>query len=247
MKTRIGCGIMRQTPLRPSSFMKRLVFSAIFLAACSISTEAEDLLSYWNFNNCTPGAEGELGKLRTEPALYGEAFDESTRRLSSNTNFNTVFHGENIYIDLSSLSGTYGGSISGGWGVFTDTRANKLKPDDSAGGSLMSGAINDANGIVFVLSTEGYRNLQVTYAHRANDAASVEWAYSLDGTNYTPFAEVNKHTAFAKETLNLSGPGGLGLKQLDDQKSIYLRATLLYPGKPSGNLAFDNFQLTGER
>lgn len=227
--------------------MKRLVFSTFLLAACSISARAEDLLSYWSFNNSTPGSAEGLGKLHSEPALYGEAFDENTRRLSSNTNYNTVFHGENIYIDLSWLNGTYAGAVSGGWGVFADTRANKLKQDDSAGGSLMSGAINDANGIVFVLSTEGYRNLQVTYAHRANDAATVEWAYSLDGTNFTPFAEVNKHTPFVKETLNLSAAGGHELKQLDDQKTIYLRATLIYPGKPSGNIAFDNFQLTGER
>ncbi len=238
---------MSQTIPPPAPFMKRLAFPVVFLMVCSLSAEAEDLLSYWNFNNCTPGGAGELGKFHAEPALFGEAYDESTKRLSSNTNYNTVFHGENIYIDLSTLGGTYGDSVSGGWGAFMDTRANKLKQDDSAGGSLMSGAINDANGITFVLSSEGYKDLQVSYAHRSNDAAAVQWAYSLDGTNFTPFAEVNKHTAFAKETLNLSAEGGLGLKQLDNQKTIYLRAMLLFPAKPSGNIAFDNFQLTGER
>lgn len=223
--------------------MSKGYFFSVFLLIPPLS--AQDLLTYWNFNNGTKAAEGKLGVWNAEPALFGEAYSPATKRLASNTNYNTVFHGENVYVDFSTLHGDGGGNVNQNWGFFTDTRTNKLKLDDSEGGSFLTGAANDGNSITFVLSSRGYRDLTVTYAHRSNGAGVLQWSYSLDGDKFTPITEIAKQTNFSKETLNLSAEGGLGLKALDNQKALYLRATFLFPGKPSGNLAIDNFQFLG--
>ncbi len=218
----------------------------LFVIITSARAEA-DLLSYWNFNNITKNSESSLGTFKTEPALFGEAYNEETKHLKSNTNFNTVFHGDNIYLDLSTLGTDPNPNPSRGWGVFVDSKANKLRQDDSEGGSLMAGAGNNNSHITFVLSSEGYKDLAFSYAHRANDASLIQWSFSTDGKTFTPIKDSDENTAFAKQVVNLSGEGGLGLTQLDNQKTIFLRATLVYPSAPAGTIAIDNFQFTGSR
>ena len=225
--------------------IRSLVAPSLFITLMASAFAEGDLLSYWNFNNVTKNSESVLGTFKTEPALFGEAYNAQTKHLASNTNFNTVFNGDNVYLDLSALTGDEGPRLS--WGVFVDSKANKLKQDDTEGGSLLIHSHNNGSHITFVLSSEGYKNLIMSYAHRANEAAIIQWSYSVDGKTFNPLKEVDRLTAFNKEEINLSGEGGLGLKQLDDQKTIYLRATLVYPAAPTGNLAFDNFQLTGSR
>ena len=227
--------------------IRSLAAPSVFLTMLAAAYADGDLLSYWNFNNTTKNSETSLGTFNNEPAMFGEAFDPQTKRISGNTNFNTVFHGDNVYLDLSELSGGDAEETKRTWGAFVDSKANKLKQDDTQGGSLLFSAPNNGAHITFVLSTEGYKNLAISYAHRANDAAVIQWSYSLDGKTFTQFKEVDRATAFSKEILNLSGEGGLGLSQLDNQKTIYLRATLVYPAAPAGSLAFDNFQLTGSQ
>lgn len=217
----------------------------MFITLMASAFAEGDLLSYWNFNNITKNSEALLGTFKTEPAMFGEAYNPETKHLAGNTNFNTVFSGDNVYLDLSALPGAEGSKVS--WGVFVDSKVNKLKQDDTQGGSLLLHSANNGSHITFVLSTEGYKDLVMSYAHRANEAAIIQWSYSVDGKTFTPLKEVDRLTAFNKEEINLSGEGGLGLKQLDDQKTIYLRATLVYPAAPTGNIAFDNFQLTGSR
>lgn len=224
--------------------MSKGYFFAAFLLVSPLS--AQDLLTYWNFNNGTKGADTTLTMWKPEPALFGEAYDPEAKRLSSNTNFNTVFHGKNIYVDFSSLAGGGGGSVAQSWGLFTDTKSNKLKEDESEGGSFLTGPSNDSNHITFALSSEGYKNLVVTYAHRANQGSgAIQWSYSLDGENFQPVSEISKQTNFSRETLNLSGEGGLGLEALNNRKALYLRATFLFPAKPAGSIAIDNFQFLG--
>lgn len=116
------------------------------------------------------------------------------------------------------------------------------------GGSFLTGPANDSNHITFVLSSKGYKNLVITYAHRANQGAGViQWTYSLDGKDFHPISEIARQTNFSRETLNLSGDGGLGLEALNDQKALQIRATFLFPSKPSGSVAIDNFQFLGTR
>ena len=227
--------------------IKSLAAPSFFLVLATSAFAEADLLSYWNFNNSTKNSVSSLGTFKTDPALFGEAYNEETKHLASNTNFNTVFHGDNIYLDLSTLGTDPNASASRGWGVFLDTRANKLRQDDSEGGSLMAGAANNNSHMTFVLSSEGYKDLAFSYAHRANDASLIQWSFSTDGKTFTPIKDSDENTAFSKQVINLSGEGGLGLTQLDNQKTIYLRATLIYPGAPAGTIAIDNFQFTGSR
>jgi hypothetical protein len=230
--------------------MIRSVIAPAILVLSLISARAEgDLLAYWNFNNSAKDTETSLGTFKNEPALFGETFDPQTKHLSANTNFDTVFNGPEIYLDLSSLASKEGGAVRHSWGVFIDTKVNKLRQDDTQGGSFMVGASENGNSMTFVLSTEGYKNLILTYAHRANDAAVMQWSYSLDGKTFNPIKEIDRTTAFSKETLYLSaeGEGALGLDQLNDKKTIYLRVTFVFPSAPSGSLALDNVQLTGTK
>lgn len=230
--------------------MIRSFIAPITLIFTLVSAWADgDLLSYWNFNNSTKDTETTLGTFKTEPALFGETFDTQTKHLSANTNFDTVFNGPEVYLDLSSLSSKEGGPVRHSWGVFIDTKVNKLKQDDTQGGSFMVGASENGNSITFVCSTEGYKDLILTYAHRANEAAVFAWSYSLDGKTFTPIKEIDRTTAFSKETLCLSadGDGSLGLTQLNDKKTVYLRVTFIFPSAPSGSLALDNVQIIGTK
>jgi len=218
-----------------------LAFSLVTLFSGAKATAGSALLSYWNFNNGSVGSEKGVGVWNTEPAAFGEAFNADDKRLFSNKEGGTIFNGDNIYLDLSSLNGAVGKS----WGVFVDSKLNKIPGDSSQGGSLAVMALEKSNNITFVLSTLGYDNLEISFASRQSQAAVIQWSWSTDNARFTDFDEESGGGVFHPMTINLSGAGGKGLKQLDNQKTVYLRATFLFPSN-KGSVAIDNFQLTGD-
>lgn len=225
-------------------FVLSLSLAATLTASPLLAEPA--LLSYWNFNNCDTPQEGlALVGWKTEPALFGEAFDAIKSQLSSNTNSNAIFSGPEIYLDFSQLHGKYEGTVVSGWGVFQDSKTNQLPEDKTTGGSFMAGAATKETFATFVLRTEGYKDLTFSAAIRALESATIKFSWSADGTHFQEFASETQHLPFQKITYNLSGPGGLGLTALDNQKTIYIRATFLFPSKPAGTAAIDNVQLIG--
>jgi hypothetical protein len=210
------------------------------------------LLSYWNFNNVESiYTDPNFGEFKSSPASYGECYDSSSKHLSANTSSSTVFSGENIYLDLSQLSG---GMVSdsraaSAWGVFTDTPVNRVLYDpsynESEGGSLMVVAGKAHNHITFVLSSRGYDRLSFSYAGRdIKKGNAIEWSWSTDGSNFAPIENIQTPEAFGRVLVNLSNRDGLGLDALNNQDAVYLRATLVFKGE-GGTLALDNFQFTG--
>ena len=218
-----------------------LLTALLILSGAPAALADSQILSYWNFNNGAVGSEKGLGTWNTEPGMFGERFDADEKRLYSNKEGGTIFNSDDIYIDMSGLSGAYGKT----WGVFVDSKINRPTGDTSDGGSFVAMAQNANNGITFVLSTLGYKNLEISYAARESAAAVVQWAWSTDNSKYTDFDEQTGEGVFHPATINLSGPGGKGLTQIDNQKTVYLRATFLFPSGRKGSVAFDNFQLTG--
>lgn len=239
--------------------IRELVLAVVCSACWSSPAVADDLIAYWNFNNIdavfSADSNFQLGQWRSDPDAFGEAFDASLHRISANTEFG-VFHGENIYVDLSGISGKLGegGDSKTRWGAFTDTKVNREKTDLSTGGSLMVSPGMSGDCITFVVSTRGYHKLTASLASRANvdksssllatDTARFDWSGSTDGQHFTPIDAAAPTPTFGKQTINISADGGQGLTQFDDQPTVYLRATFNFP-EPRGNLSLDNFQLRG--
>jgi hypothetical protein len=227
---------------------KILLLASLVLAS---SASAQELLSYWNFNNVEAGfTDDELGTWKTSPASFGEGYDSSTMRLAANTGSSAVFSGENVYLDLSQLAGTMGGPPTKAWGVFTDTDKNRVLYDgsynESDGGSFMTGRSSSGNPITFVVSSRGYDRLSFSYAGRGYNEGKIEWSYSTDGNTFTPLEGIETLAAFSKTVVNLSDTDGRGLNALDNQDTVYLRATFVMDRKGGTvTVALDNFQFTG--
>ena len=228
-----------------SLLMKTPLFCCCLLLAGLSGLSAETtLLSYWSFNNAPSPEPLILKGWETTPSSFGETYLDGEKHLQSNTAQGAVFSDENIYIDFSALRGKYQGSIPVGWGVFMGTKINQLPGDD--GGSFMAGPITNGSHITLVLSSRGYKSLVLSAALRTTESATIIWSWSTDGENFADFASNKEIYPFQLVTYDLSGPGGLGLTQLDDQQKLYLRATFQFPGKPPGSVALDNIQFTGE-
>jgi len=236
--------------------MLRFLLIALVLAS---PVSAQELLSYWNFNNVESTYSRNLfGAFKTSPAGYGEGYDSSKMQLSANTGSGAVFSKENIYVDLSQLTGVMGGPGSSSWGVFTDTGVNRVPYNNSYsksdGGSFMTSPANADNHITFVLSSRGYDRLSLSYASRSVKPSGsssksegknmIQWSYSKDGITFTPIENGKTPEAFGKTVLNLSDKDGMDLTALDDQEKLYLRATFVF-GRQHGSLALDNIQFTG--
>jgi hypothetical protein len=85
----------------------------------------------------------------------------------------------------------------------------------------------------FVLSYAGYRTSTGFTSH--------DWAYSTDGTSYTPFSIVtfSTPTVYEVKTLDFSG-----IRSLNNQAEVYFQVTLDGATSTSGNNRFDNLQIT---
>ncbi len=228
----------------------RLLPAISFLLAlgCTAACAQSTLLSYWNLNNLETPYNAQThspGMWAGSAASFGEGYDATSHRLSSNSDGATAFTGEGVYIDFSSLPDENNTPEHRTWGTFTDTKINKAAGDDSKGASLLLTASVNGNHITFVLSSQGHGELQFSYASRMKAEASIQWSYSLDGVNFTPIAELKSTDAFQPAVLNLSGPDGLGLTMLNNQPKIFLRATLQMAASKADSISIDNIQFSG--
>lgn len=247
----------------PRLFCFSSALAASFLA--STQDAHATLLSYWNFNNASPGylsGNGSLGSFSTTAASYGESY--ASDYLSSNTANGTVFNSSAIKIDFANLSTAptpiINGKTSpgyttqaqtnttvGGYGVFADSTTNQVSGDSTTGGSLI--IMNPSSSelgkyITFSLSSLGYNTLSLSYATRISGSSTgtETWSYSLDGTNFSALTSLTSLSAgsFGLQTLNLSSLSG---SALDNQSAFHLRMTI--GNGTTSSYAFDNFQLTG--
>lgn len=247
------------------------VFGFILLFALGHVGAQATLLTYWNFNNVSPGylsGNGTLGSFSTSAAAYGETYTQvnssTAGTLSSNSANSTVFSGSGIYIDFSNLgtaatpiingktsaSGyTLQGQTNttfGGYGTYSDSTTNQVAGDSTTGGSLIimnpSGA-ELGKYVTFSLSSLGYDTLSLSYATRISGGSTGTevWSYSLDGINFYSLATVTP-TAGSFGLATLD-LSSLSSNTLDNQSSFYLRMTI--GTGSSASYALDNIQLTG--
>lgn len=245
------------------------------LAAASFLGAAQEaratLLSYWNFNNVSPGylsGNGSLGSLGTSSAAYGEAYTQvnnsTAGTLGANTANGTVFSGSAIKIDFANLAtaatpiingktfvSTYTlqgqtNTSFGGYGTFSDNTTNRVAGDNTTGGSLIimnpSGA-ELGKYITFSLSSLGYDTLSLSYASRISAGATgtETWSYSLNGTSFTSLGSISP--TVGSFGLHSLNLSSLSSGALDNQSAFYLRMTI--GTGTAASYAFDNIQLTG--
>lgn len=252
------------------SSARNMILGAIALAAAH-DASAQTLLSYWNFNNVSPGylsGNGTLGSFSTTAAAYGETYIQTSGSaagiLSSNTANGTIFSGTSVNINFANL-GTVATPIIngktfvsnytaqgqtnttvGGYGTFSDTTLNRVAGDSTTGNSLI---IMNPSGsslgkyVTFSLSSTGYDTLSLSYATRisAGTTGTEIWSYSTDGVNYFSLGSISP-TAGSFGVATLN-LSTLSGNALDNQGTFYLRMTI--GNGTSASYALDNIQLTG--
>ncbi len=200
------------------------------------------LLDYWNFNNSTTGANGDLGALNSTGTV--EVYDSATKRLNVATD---GVYAATSYINLSNLVGTNGGTSAGNWGTFGGSLLNVTGTTASVGGALsLTGSSNNNHYFDIVTSTLGYQDLTVTYDSRNTSSGFKQqtWQYSIDGVNFidTGISISSLSTTFATQTVDLSS-----ISALANQTTVYLRVIVsgasTTSAANSGNNRFDNIQV----
>jgi hypothetical protein len=246
--------------------LKALVAGLLLLGMQS-PTQAQILLSYWDFNNDSPSFNGAtnpatLGSFNTTAASFGEVYTAANNTLSSNTANGAIYSSSAIQMDFTNLTtvtapavvnGKSGGTQAttatgtGGFGTYADSTLNQVSGDATTGNSMIvmapGGSVN-GKYITLTLDSLGYNNLTLSYATRLTNGnlGTEAWSYSLDGTTYNTLSSFTTTGtgSFVLETLNLSS---LSSNALNNQGTFYLRET--FNMALNGSFAFDNLQLTG--
>ncbi|TVR89533.1 MAG: hypothetical protein EA411_02095 [Saprospirales bacterium] len=167
---------------------------------------------YWNFNSFDPNTDSQI------PADFNGSLKDSLK------------------IDLSGFSGTIN-NFAG--------NANNALGGDAAGASL-SLVDEDGNGtyIEIKISMKNLRDLEISYwsSRTGTGFDANQWAYSLDGMNFTDFGPVidpNSTSSGALETIDASG-----ISAINGEEEVFLRYTVDGATSGSGNNRIDNLRLT---
>lgn len=223
---------------------------------------ATTLLSYWDFNNTATNYSGSLtGSFATTNAGFGEVFNTTNNRLSSNTANGALY--TSTYIDFTGVTGYINGGHTNTysqWGAFNDASTNLGSGQNS---NLYAGDTSTQQGaaflvlssttaapvtssLVFSLDTQGYQGISLSYAGRTGGSAltSLTWAYSYDNVTFTTV------TPTQTGTLTLGG-GYFDISDtfstvLDNKSAVYLKLVLNETGNgTTANFALDNVQVLG--
>lgn len=188
----------------------------LLLLMLQLTARGQSLLHYWNFNN-----NSSLVALTapSQGAVAGAAI--------------TAIPGGISAID-----------VAGGTGQNFNVENINARNGDEAGTHLR---FNDPIGgqLQFDLPTTGFENIIVRFATRrsGSGAGTQLWSYTIDGSNYLPFATVlpnNGNPALA--TLDFSG-----LAEVNDNATFKLRVAFEQgSGGTVGNNRFDNFTVDGD-
>jgi hypothetical protein len=224
--------------------LKALVAGLLLLGMQS-PTQAQILLSYWDFNNDSPSFNGAtnpatLGSFNTTAASFGEVYTAANNTLSSNTANGAIYSSSAIQMDFTNLTTVTAPAVVNG-------TLNQVSGDATTGNSMIvmapGGSVN-GKYITLTLDSLGYNNLTLSYATRLTNGnlGTEAWSYSLDGTTYNTLSSFTTTGtgSFVLETLNLSS---LSSNALNNQGTFYLRET--FNMALNGSFAFDNLQLTG--
>ncbi len=192
----------------------------------SCSAFAQDTLAYWaqNNNELPTGGNGFTISSFPMPADEGEG-------LLYLENYNPDADGDGVLSYIKSFAGTTTNRI----GAYPS--GGSLSPQGGADTS------NNGMSIVFEVNTEGYQQINVSWAQRGTSTgfSSREFAYSTDGSSFTT-VNVDSGTLSGWETaaFDLTDEA-----DVNDQASVYFRITLDGATSTAGNNRFDNITVTG--
>ncbi|MCH8537636.1 MAG: ExeM/NucH family extracellular endonuclease [Alkalimonas sp.] len=205
--------------------MKQLL--ALVLLVCTFGLWAQTPIAYWsqNFNELPDGNFG------FNPESFPQQPDSGAGALFL-TNFNEDTTANGSYVSIQSFAGT---------------TINAL-PGYAAGGSLsvQGGPGNSNNGaaVVIQVNSEGYQDLQLSWAQRGTATGFNERriSWSLDGETFTEFAV---DAGALGSSFQLRSYDFSAVDELNNQASVYFRITLDGASNATGNNRFDNLLVTG--
>lgn len=125
--------------------------------------------------------------------------------------------------------------------------SDALCGDNVAGKALGVGG-NGCNGnsVVLEISTTGLQNIILDYNVRFTAAGykTVVWSYSTDGVNYTDQESVS-YADLAANSYHAISVDFSSATDINDQATVYLRATFDGATSSSGNNRYDNIHISG--
>lgn len=211
--------------------MKKITLLLGLSLIFSITTQAQDIVAYWNLNsNDLPG--GGFGFL-ADPDVFPINSDLGSGLLSvgggilSETNENS--NGDLVYSWLQSFGGS---------------EINAEGADESGGSIAVQGGTDNANNgayIQFEFSMENRDNLEISYATRgtATGFNTQTWSWSTNGTDFTEFGTIEDTNVTDFFLVEASAPA-----DLNNATTAYLRVTLNGTTTSNGNNRFDNIKFT---
>lgn len=234
-----------------------ILAGAALIAFPVMRGDAQTLLSYWNFNNDASvfnASNNSFGALKTTDSGFGEVYNATSARLSSNSANGVVY--PSGYIDFSGMAGTAnsGNTSTTGWGVFKDASQNLgagqgtgLRSGDAStqqGGLVMVlSNTSSSSSLVFSLDTAGYQGISLSYAGRLGGTSpTLAWSYSYDDAGWTSLTPTQTGTI-------TNGGGYFNVSQslgslFDNQGQIYLKLTASETSSTFvGSFAMDNIQV----
>ncbi|MBS0656775.1 MAG: PEP-CTERM sorting domain-containing protein [Verrucomicrobia bacterium] len=203
--------------------LKTFLATGLCALAFATTTEAQTLLAGWTFDTL-PVAPGTGS---TQVANFG-----------TGTIFLDGTNGSSTWI-----TATTGNQVTAFAGsLLNDPRPGLVAGTATAGQSLA--LLNTtANGfsIVIGVSTTGFENISLSFASQRSGTGfnNNTFAFSLDGTNFTPFGStVAPGTSFAAITQALP-------VEVANAPSVFIRYTVTGASSAAGNNRLDNIVITG--
>lgn len=174
-----------------------------------------------------------------------QAADQTLKIIPSN--LGSTIGSANIYLDGTNSSSDFlCVAVDPELTAFGGTTLNDPRSTPEAGNALTL-ANNSANGksIIFKFSMDGYQNAFLTFATRgtATGFSAHQWAWSIDGTNFTNVGDntANTTSTFVSDTLILSS-----IPALNNASMVYLKLTIDGASSVAGNNRIDNVLIYAE-
>lgn len=240
---------------------KRTLFLAAFATASgvlSLSAQSKVLIYGWDFSDLTAPAVVELGPdtgwdFQVDPVYPS---NHSIIGRTANIYFNS-FGSSNPNTDVFNLPDvtTFDGTDT----VNTNYNGNPIWAEDFSTDTTDPEALafdSNASSFTIRMSTLGIDSLELSAAVLAGTQAPdvVTFDFSLNGTDFSNITGFGSTwvigTSYAAYNLNISGVGGLGYTNLDNQADVYLRVNFAggsaVTSNPQSFIAFDNLQVIPE-
>lgn len=213
----------------------RFMALALVAGAAVSSANAQTLLSYWNFNDSTPGVSGSLGILNAGGFNSNAGVFAGTLTLGGGLVANSNATTSNGAV------GTFAGAVLSALPAdVANNPGGALSVRGSASGS--SPATSNGGFIVFNLSSLGYSTLNLKFDGRGTSTGfnNNKIETSTDGVTWVTQVASYSSTATTFSTFNYALTAAA-----DNASTLQVRITFNGASSGSGNNRIDNFQISG--